>query len=110
MVKSKVPLRITESIDIIKTKLNQLNSRFESLEMDETNINDIMSQKQSKEVGELIKPVLEMYKHELQGNKEYTLNNTVTVKLEDVFGILSCTDFDTDNIKVIFYSNSLRFR
>ena len=96
---SKKATKVTESIDSIKAKLTQLNSMFDCLEMDDLKHEEIMSQKESKEVGELIEPVLEKYKLELQGNKYYKLN-TSDVKLEDVFGTLSCTDYDSEKMKV----------
>jgi len=106
VAKSKKAANTTESIDSIKTKLNQLNSMFESLAMDDLMHEEIVLQKRSKEVGELIKPVVDKYKFDLQGNKYYKLNK-FQVKLEEVFGTLDCTDHETDNFdiknkKVIF--------
>ena len=48
---------------------------------------EILSKKRSKEVSELLEPVLEKYKLELQGNKEYTLTAS-EIKVENIFGSL----------------------
>ena len=101
MSNSKKTTKVTKSFESIKTKLNQLNSMFDSLEMDDTKINEILSHKQSK-VGELLEPVLEKYKSELRGGKYYKFA-TVKIKLEDGFGTLSCLDYDTENMKVNKY-------
>ena len=58
-----------------------------------------MSQKKSKEVRDLTESVLKQYKFELQGKKYYKLV-TKEVKMNNVFGTLSCFDYDIDNMKV----------
>ncbi len=58
-----------------------------------------MSQKKSKEVRDLTESVLKQYKFELQGKKYYNLV-TNKIKLDNVFGSLSCLDYDIDNMNV----------
>ncbi len=99
VAKSKEATKITNDLDTIKIKINDLNSTFNSLEIDDIKIEEIMSQKKSKELSDLMGPVLEQYKFELQGKKYYKLVTKKT-KLEDVFGTLSCFDYDIDNMKV----------
>ncbi len=72
---------------------------FNSLEIDDNKIEEIMSQMKSKELSDLMRPVLEKYKLELQGKKYYKFA-TNEIKLENIFGSLSCFDFDIDNMKV----------
>ena len=103
MAKAKKATRNTKNIDEIKAKLTTVNSTFNSLEMDDTKLEEIMTQKISKEVGELIEPVLEQFKMELQGYKEYKLK-TVQVEIKNVFGLLNCEDIvDIQNRKVNIY-------
>ncbi len=66
MVKSKETTKMTDDLDMIKTKMNDLNSTFNSLEIDEIKLEEIMSQKKS-ELSDLMGPVLNRYKLELQG-------------------------------------------
>jgi len=99
MDKSKEASKITDELATIKTKINDLNSMFNSLEIDDNKIEEIMSQKKSKGLSDLMRPVLEKYKLELQGKKYYKFA-TNEIKLENVFGSLSCFDFDIDNMPV----------
>jgi hypothetical protein len=59
----------------------------------------IMSEKKSKELSDLMGPILKQYKIELQGQKYYKLVKD-EIKMENVFGSLSCFDYDIDNMKV----------
>jgi len=99
VAKSKEATKITDELDTIKAKMNELNSTFNSLEIDDIKHEEIMSQKQSKELNDLMEPVLEKYKFDLQGKKYYKLV-TNQIKLENVFGTFSCFDYDIDNIPV----------
>jgi len=99
VVKSKEATRITQDLATIKVKLNELNSMFNSLEIDDIKLEEIMSKKKSKELNELMGPVSEQYKFELHGKKYYKFL-TNEIKLENIFGLLSCFDYDIDNIKV----------
>jgi len=99
VAKSKEATKITDELDTIKAKMNELNSTFNSLEIDDIKHEEIMSQKQSKELNDLMEPVLEKYKFDLQGKKYYKLV-TNKIKLENVFGSLGCFDYDIDNLKV----------
>jgi len=67
VVKSREASKITDELDTIKSKMNDLNSMFNSLEIDDIKHEEIMSQKQSKELNDLMGPVLKQYKFELQG-------------------------------------------
>jgi len=89
----------TDELDTIKAKMNDLNSTFNSLEIDVIKLEEIMSQKKSKQLNDLMGPVLEQYKFELQGKKYFKLVKG-EIKMENVFGSLSCFDFDIDNIRV----------
>jgi len=70
-----------------KAKLGHLNSMFESLEIDNTKMEEMMSQKALKELAELLKPMAEEYRRELIGRKTFELK-TNNIKMEKVFGTL----------------------
>ncbi len=72
---------------------------FNSLEIDDIKLEEMMSKTKSKELGDLLGSVLEQYKFELQGKKYYKFL-TNEIKMKNVFGSLSCFDYDIDNIKV----------
>jgi len=99
VAKSKEATNITNDLDTIKSKMKDLNSMFNSLEIDDIKHEEIMSQKQSKELSKFMGPVLKQYKFELQGKKYYKLVRD-EIKVENVFGSLSNYDFDIDNIEV----------
>ena len=100
MAKAKKATRNTQIMNEIETKLAKVNLAFNSLEMDDIKHEEIMTQKRSKEVGELIEPVLEQFKLELQGYKKYRLK-TVQVEIKDVFGSVNCEDDEIQNMKGI---------
>jgi len=99
VAKSRETTKITDDLDTIKAKINDLNSMFNSLEIDDIKLEEIMSQKKSKEISDLNGPVFEHYKFQLQGNRYYKLITKET-KLEDIFGSLGGFDCDIDNMKV----------
>jgi len=103
LLKSKEKTKITESIDEVKEKIVSLNARFDSLEMDDRNHEEIMSQKESREVQKLIEPLLKDYKFELQGNKCYKLDTNEMLNLEKIFGSLNDFDYGIENDKVIIF-------
>jgi len=70
-----------------KAKLGQLNSIFESLAIDNIKMEEIMNQKRSKELGELLKQVTRQYKTELLGRETLELK-THDIKMEEMFGTL----------------------
>ncbi len=70
-----------------KTRLNQLNSIFESLAFENIKMEEIMSQKKSKELAELLKQVMRQNKRELLGRETLELK-THDIKMEKVFGTL----------------------
>ncbi len=98
MSKSKKATKTIETIDSIKAKLDHLHSMFGSIEMDDLKLEQILSKKRSKEVSELLEPVLEKYKLELQGNKEYTLTKS-EIKIE--FGSLNAVNFEIRKVSII---------
>ncbi len=100
VAKSKKTTKVTEVLETIKSKMKELNSMFNSLEIDDKKLEEIMSKKKSKALNELMVPVLKQYKFELHGKQYYKLL-TNEFKLENIFGSLSCFECDIDNIKVI---------
>lgn len=98
MSKSKKATKTIETIDSIKAKLDHLHSMFGSIKMDDLKLEEILSKKRSKEVSELLEPVLEKYKLELQGNKEYTLTKS-EIKIE--FGSLNAVNFEIRKVSII---------
>jgi len=99
VAKLKEASKITDDLDTINGKMNVLKSTFNSLEIDDTKLEEIMSKKKSKEVSDLMEPVLKQCKYELQGKKYYKLL-TNEFKLEDIFGTFSCFDYDIENMKL----------
>ena len=69
MENSTKATKIKDGTNTIKTKKNILNSTFDTLEIDELKHDEILSQRKSKEVSEMLEPVLKNYKMELQGKK-----------------------------------------
>jgi len=100
VAKSKETTKINKVLETIKPKLNELNSMFNSLEIDDIKHEEIMSKKKSKELGDLMGPVLKKYKLELQGEKYYNFI-IEEIKLEVIFGTLSCSDFDIKEVNII---------
>jgi len=95
VAKSKKTTKVTEVLETIKSKMKELNSMFNSLEIDDKKLEEIMSKKKSNELNELMAPVLRQIKFELQGEKYHKF-----ITEENIFGTLCCSDFDIDNIKV----------
>jgi len=95
VAKSKEASKITDELDMIKTKINGLNSTFDSLEVDDIRI---------EEINDLVEPALKRYKFELQGKKYYKLSKKET-KLKDVFVSLSCFyhDIDKKMVNIVCY-------
>jgi len=80
-----------EKFEECKAKLGQLNSMFESLEIDNFKMEEMMNQKMSKELAELLKPMAEEYTRELLGRKTFELIIKY-IKMEEVFGTLQMED------------------
>jgi len=99
VAKSNEATKITDDLDNIKAKMNDLNSTFNSLEFDDMKLEEIMSQKKSKELSDMMGPVLKQYKFELQGRNYHEFISKET-KLEDVFG--SLRGFDNKKVIIIF--------
>jgi len=109
VAKSKEAIENTDDLDTIRGKLKDLNSMFDSLEIDDIKLEEIMSKKKSKELNDLMDPVLKQYKLELHEKKYYKLV-TNEIELENVFGTLSCFDRDIDNLKVNIVFNAKSYK
>ncbi len=99
VAKSKETTKITVELETIKVKINELNSTLNSSEIYDIKLKEMMSKKKSKELGDLLGPVLKQCKFEIQGKKYYKLT-TSEMKLENAFGSLNCFDYDIDNMRV----------
>ncbi len=99
VAKSKETTKITVELETIKVKINELNSTLNSSEIYDIKLKEMMSKKKSKELGDLLGPVLKKYKFEIQGRKYYKLS-TSEMRLENAFGSLNCFDYDIDNMRV----------
>jgi len=75
-----------------KARLGQLNSMFESLEIDDKKLEEIMYKKASKELAELLKPMAGEYRRELLEGKTIDVK-TQDIKMEEVFGTLDSSFF-----------------
>jgi len=95
MARSKEATNIMQDLEAIKSKMKELNLMFNSLEIDDKKLEEIMSKKKSKELSELMVPVLRQIKFELQDEKYHKF-----ITEENIFGTLCCSDFDIDNMKV----------
>ena len=79
--------RMAEGMKADKVKLGQLNSMFDSLEIDNAKLEEIISQKASKELGGRVGSMVEKYKKELLGGRVYELISS-PIKIEEVFGAI----------------------
>jgi len=89
-------IKMTEEIDECKSKIEKLNLMFNSFEIDNGKLEEIMHQKMSKELEELMKPISQEYKLEILGNKSYSLS-TSDFNICRVFGSLEYFE----NVKII---------
>ena len=64
---------------------------FNTFEIDETKIDEIMPHKRTKEIQKLMDPLVSEYKRGLLGNKSYKLV-TSDFKIDQFFGSLSSFD------------------
>jgi len=94
LAKSKEATKIKD-LATIKAKMSDLNAMFNSLEIDDKKLEEIMSKKKSNELNDLMAPVLRQIKFELQGEKYHKF-----ITEENIFGTLCCSDLDIDNMKV----------
>jgi len=99
IAKARRETKTTADIDRIRTKLTHLNNMFDSSVIDDIKLEEIMSQKQSREISEMMEPALEQYKFDLQGGKYLKLIEG-RVKYEEVFGSLKSFETDIDRIEV----------
>jgi len=104
----QVDLRRETLIEDIQKYSDELIQKIQKLKQDcvtkskevMKNSEIIISQKKSKELDDLMGPVLERYKFELQGKKYYKLV-TNEIKLENIFGSLSC--FDNMRVNIVYH-------
>ena len=80
-LKSKIP------IDVCKAKLEELNAMFSTFKMDDRKVEEILTQKISKGLQEMMEPIRKDYESELLGGKSYKLAISPT-KIGDVLGLL----------------------
>ncbi len=90
MAKSKKFTSDTKNLDEVRCKISNLNVSLES---------DGIKQERSKEINELMQPLLAQYKLESEGKKLYKLE-TSEVKLEALFGSLTTLDSEIKKVKV----------
>jgi hypothetical protein len=99
----------------IKTKKNILNSTFDTLEIDGLKHDEILSQRKSKEVSEMLEPVLKNYKMELQGKRDNKLTSIpIYIRVEKMFGALITLNFDIltdliDNFIIVGIQETYQF-
>ncbi len=70
-----------------KARLGQLNMMFETHEIDNIKMEEIVNQKASKELEKLLKSIAREHKRELLEGKRFELK-THDIKMEEVFGTL----------------------
>ncbi len=103
----QVDLRRETLIEDIHKYSDKLIQKIENLKQDcvakskeaMVTSENILTKRKSKELGDLMEPVLKQYKLELQGQKYYKLVID-EIKIENIFGILSCFVNDIDNMPV----------
>ena len=76
-----------QNVNECKARLGQLNLMFDSLVIDNIQMEEITNQKASKELEKLLKAMAEEYRRELLGKKTFELK-TGDIKMEEVFGTL----------------------
>jgi len=76
-----------EKMKECKARLGKLNSKFESLEIDNKKLEEIVNQKASTELAELLIPIAEEYRRQLLERNTFELK-TKDIKMEEVFGTL----------------------
>jgi len=92
-----------EKLKDCKAKLSQLNLMFESMEIDNFKMEEIMSKKAPTELAELLIPIAEEYRRELLGWRTFELK-TKDIRMEEVFGKLQMQDVSLQ-IKVMLFMN-----
>ena len=96
LAKVTIETKTTNYIDAWKVKLEELNGMFNTFEIDETKLEEMMSQKRSKELQNLLSPLVNDYKRYLLSNKSYKLD-TSDFEVNQIFGSLICSE----DVKVI---------
>jgi len=76
-----------KKVEECKARLGQLNLMFETLEIDNIKMKEILNQKASKDLEKLLKSIAEEHKRELLEGKRFELK-THDIKMEEVFGTL----------------------
>ena len=84
--------KTTTSVEECKEKLEELNKMFESCEVNDENLEEIMHQTKIKALKQKMIPLVNEYRRELLGNKAYTLLAVANeIGIENVFGSLAST-------------------
>jgi len=91
--KLKTKTNVEKNTEEIKNQISCLNIMFDSLEIDDKKLKEIMSKKECSKVQKIIEPLLDRYKFELQGNKHHKLAIN-SINYDNVFGILTAFDYD----------------
>ncbi len=88
MEKSTNIINVNNGIKNCKVKLDRLNGIFDLFEMDDNKLEEIMTQKQAREIQTMLKPLSEGFKFKLQGDKCYKFLATQSnyLKIDKVFG------------------------
>jgi hypothetical protein len=85
LAKSKLRSKFSERVGDCKNKLADLNSMFNTFEIDDKKLEELLSQKESKELQEMMGPLKEDCQLELLGGKTHELS-TSEIKIADIFG------------------------
>jgi len=90
--------------EVLSKDLNKLfkqiiGSDIKKVFVQSTTVTDGIKQERSKEINELMQPLLAQYKLESEGKKLYKLE-TSEVKLEALFGSLTTLDSEIKKVKV----------
>ena len=84
--------KTTSRVDECKDKLKELNEMFASCEVNDANLEELMSQTKIKALREKMLPLEDEYRRELLGDKAYTLLGVSNeIGIENVFGSLAST-------------------
>ena len=86
--KSKLKSTVTETIDVCKAKLKELDEMFSTFEINDQKVEEILTQNRSKELQAMLEPIKEEYQRDLLGHKSYELTKKA-FEMADVFGALT---------------------
>jgi hypothetical protein len=87
IIKSTLKSTMTERIADCSAKLDKLNAMFSTFEMNDAKLDEVMYQRQTKDLQRFMRPIVEDYKFELLGNTSYELAAN-EFEIGDMFGTL----------------------